>query len=415
MGRDESELIVGLDIGTTKICAVVGDVTEGKINIIGMGVHPSVGLRKGVVVNIENTVNSISQAIQEAEMMAGCTISTVYVGIAGSHINGFNSHGLIAIKQDEIHKEDIERVVEAASAVPIPPDQKIIHVLPQEFTVDEHSGIQDPQGMTGVRLEANVHIVTGSLTSIHNIVKCCNLAGLEVAGVVLEQLASAEAVLTPEEMELGVGLLDIGGGTSDLAVFSDGAIRHTFVLGLGGNNLTNDLSIGLRTPMKDAERLKEMHGCAMSSMIDKDQTVEVPSVGGRNPRKLSRKVMGEILEPRVEEMLSLINREMCDLKIGDSRVKDLVNVGIVLTGGTALLANIQELAEQIFDLPVRIGMPRGVGGVNEIIHTPQCATAVGLLLYGTRNRAEAMATACRNRKMMGKLTSQIKGIFGKIF
>jgi cell division protein FtsA len=415
MGRDESELIVGLDIGTTKICVVVGDVTEGKVNIIGMGVHASIGLRKGVVVNIESTVNSISKAIQEAETMAGCTISTVYVGIAGSHINGFNSHGLIAIKHDEIHKEDIERVVEAASAVPIPPDQKIIHVLPQEFTVDDHSGIQDPQGMTGVRLEANVHIVTGSSTSIHNIVKCCNQAGLEVAGVVLEQLASAEAILTAEEMELGVALLDIGGGTSDLAVFSDGAIKHTFVLGLGGNNLTNDLSIGLRTPMKDAERLKEMHGCAMSSMIDKDQTIEVPSVGGRNPRRLSRKVMGEILEPRVEEMLSLINREMCDVKVGDNRVKDLVNVGVVLTGGTALLANIQELAEQIFDLPVRVGNPRGVGGVSEIINTPQCATAVGLLLYGMRNRAEAMATAQRNKKTIGKLTSQLKGLFSKIF
>ncbi len=415
MGRDDSELIVGLDIGTTKICVVVGDVSDGKVNIIGMGVHPSVGMRKGVVVNIESTVNSISQAIQEAEMMAGCSISTVYVGIAGSHINGFNSHGLIAIKHDEIRKEDIERVVEAASAVPIPPDQKIIHVLPQEFTVDDHSGIQDPQGMTGVRLEANVHIVTGSATSIHNIVKCCNQAGLEVAAVVLEQLASAEAVLTPEELELGVALLDIGGGTSDLAVFSDGAIKHTFVLGLGGNNLTNDLSIGLRTPMKDAERLKEMHGCAMSSMIDKDQTIEVPSVGGRTPRKLSRRVMGEILEPRVEEMLTLINRELCDLKIGDGKVKDLVNVGIVLTGGTALLNNIQELAEQIFDLPVRVGMPRGVGGVNDIINTPQCATGVGLLLYGMRNRAEAQALAHRNRKMMGKISHQIKGLFGRIF
>ncbi len=415
MGRDDSELIVGLDIGTTKICVVVGDVTDGKVAIIGMGVHPSVGLRKGVVVNIESTVNSISQAIHEAEQMAGCSISTVYVGIAGSHINGFNSHGLIAIQHDEIRKEDIERVVEAASAVPIPPDQKIIHVLPQEFTVDNHSGIQDPQGMTGVRLEANVHIVTGSATSIHNIVKCCQQAGLEVAGVVLEQLASAEAVLTPEEMELGVALLDIGGGTSDLAIFADGAIKHTFVLGLGGNNLTNDLSIGLRTPMKDAERLKEMHGCAMSSMIDKDQSIEVPSVGGRIPRKLSRKVMGEILEPRVEEMLSLINREMCDLKVGDGRVKDLVNVGIVLTGGTALLTNIQELAEQIFDLPVRIGMPSGVGGVNDIIHTPQCATAVGLLLYGMRNRADAQALAHRNKKGMGKISSQLKGFFGKFF
>jgi len=415
MGHDDSELIVGLDIGTTKICVVVGDVTDGKVDIIGMGVHPSVGLRKGVVVNIESTVNSISQAIAEAEQMAGCTISTVYVGIAGSHINGFNSHGLIAIQHEEIRKEDIDRVVEAASAVPIPPDQKIIHVLPQDFTVDNHSGIQDPQGMTGVRLEANVHIVTGSSTSIHNIVKCCQLAHLEVAGVVLEQLASAEAVLTPEERELGVALLDIGGGTSDLAIFVDGAIKHTFVLGLGGNNLTNDLSIGLRTPMKDAERLKEMHGSAMSSMIDKDQHIEVPSVGGRTPRKLSRKVMGEILEPRVEEMLTLINREMCELRVGEGRAKDLVNVGIVLTGGTALLTNIQELAEQIFDLPVRIGMPRGVGGVNDIIHSPQCATGVGLLLYGMRNRAEAQALAQRNKKGMGKLSSQLKGFFGKFF
>lgn len=415
MGRDDCELIVGLDIGTTKICVVVGDVSEGKINIIGMGVHPSIGLRKGVVVNIETTVNSISAAIQEAESMAGCSISTVYVGIAGSHINGFNSHGLIAIKHEEIRKEDIDRVVEAASAVPIPPDQKIIHVLPQEFKVDDHAGIQDPQGMTGVRLEANVHIVTGSSTSIHNIVKCCNLAGLEVAGVVLEQLASADAVLTPEEMELGVALLDIGGGTSDLAIFSDGTIKHSFVLGLGGNNLTNDLSIGLRTPMKDAERLKEMHGCAMASMIDKDQAIEVPSVGGRNPRRLSRKVMGEILEPRVEEMLSLINREMCEVKVGDTRVKDLVNVGIVLTGGTALLAHIQELAEQIFDLPIRVGMPRGVGGVNDIINTPQCATGVGLLLYGMRNRAEAYARNQRERKMMGKIKSIFKGVSDRFF
>ncbi len=414
MGREDSELIVGLDIGTTKICVVVADVTDGKVNIIGMGVHPSIGLRKGVVVNIENTVNSIAEAVHEAEQMAGCTISTVYVGIAGSHINGFNSHGLIAIKQEEILRDDIARVVEAASAVPISPDQKVIHVLPQDFTVDDHSGIQDPQGMTGVRLEANVHIVTGSATSIHNIVKCCNLAHLEVAGIVLEQLASAEAVLTPEERELGVALLDIGGGTSDLAIFSDGAIKHTYVLGLGGNNLTNDLSIGLRTPMKDAERLKEMHGSALAAMIDKDQTIEVPSVGGRSPRKLSRKVMGEILEPRTEEMLSLINREMCEVKVGDTRVKDLVNVGVVLTGGTALLANIQELAEQIFDLPVRVGMPHGVGGVNDIINTPQCATAVGLLLYGLRNRADALASANRHKGALGRIASQVKGLIGRM-
>ncbi|HSR36067.1 MAG TPA: cell division protein FtsA, partial [Desulfurivibrionaceae bacterium] len=328
---ERGELIVGLDIGTTKICAVVGEIHEGRVDIIGIGRHPSVGLRRGVVVNIESTVDSIRQAVEEAERMAGCEIGTVYVGIAGSHIKGFNSHGLIAIKHPEIRQDDIDRVVDAARAVPIPPDQEIIHVLPQEFMVDGQPDIQDPIGMTGVRLEADVHIVTGSVTAVHNIIKCCNRAGLEVADVVLEPLASAEAVLTKEEMELGVGLLDIGGGTSDLAVFSDGTIKHTFVLGLGGHNLTNDLSVGLRTPVKEAERLKEEYGCALASMIDKDQIIEVPSVGGRKSRKLSRRVMGEILEPRVEEMLTLINQEL-----SESHFKDVANSGMVLTGGTSL-------------------------------------------------------------------------------
>lgn len=414
MGQGHTELIVGLDIGTTKICAIVGEASGNKVDIVGVGIHPSIGLRKGVVVNIESTVRSIAKAVEEAEMMAGCEISTVYVGIAGSHIKGFNSHGLIAIQHDEICKNDIERVVEAARAVPIPPDQKIIHVLPQNFTVDDHTGIQDPNGMTGVRLEANVHIVTGSATAIHNIVKCCNRAGLEVASVVLEPLASATAVLTNEEMELGVGLLDIGGGTSDLAIFSEGAIKHTYVLGLGGQNLTNDLSIGLRTPMKEAEQLKEIYGCALSSMIDKDQSIEVPSVGGRTPRKLSRKVMGEILEPRIEEMLSLVNREMNMIAQNETRYKDYATSGLVLTGGTALLENIQELAEQIFDLPVRIGVPFGIGGVTDIVKTPQCATGVGLVKYGIGKKDE-LDRSKKNKKMMGKFSSQIKGIFGKMF
>jgi len=414
MGHNQKELIVGLDIGTTKICAIVGEVSGNSVDIVGIGVHPSIGLRKGVVVNIDSTVKSITKAIEEAEMMAGCEISTVFVGIAGSHIKGFNSHGLIAIQHDEICRDDIESVIEAARAVPIPPDQKIIHVLPQDFTVDDHTGIQDPNGMTGVRLEANVHIVTGSSTAIHNIVKCCNRAGLTVASVVLEPLASATAVLTKEEMELGVGLLDIGGGTSDLAIFSDGAIKHTYVLGLGGNNLTNDLSIGLRTPMKEAEQLKEIYGCALSSMIDKDQSIEVPSVGGRIPRKLSRKVMGEILEPRVEEMLSLINREMNKMAQNETRYKDFATSGIVITGGTALLSNIQELAEQIFDLPVRVGVPYGVGGVTDIVNTPQCSTGVGLVKYGIGKKIE-FSRSKKNKKMMGKLTSQMKGIFSKLF
>ncbi|MCK5436956.1 MAG: cell division protein FtsA [Desulfobulbaceae bacterium] len=407
--EESGELIVGLDIGTTKICAVVGEVRGDQVDIIGMGVHPSAGLRKGVVVSIESTVKSIRKAIQEAEMMAGCEISSAFVGIAGSHIRGFNSEGLIPIKAKEIRQDDINKVVDAARAVPIPPDQEIIHVLPQEFTVDEQEGIQDPLGMTGVRLEADVHIVTGSGTSVHNIVKCCNRAGLTVSGVVLEPLASASAVLTEEEMELGIALLDIGGGTSDLAIFSERGIRHTFVLGLGGHNLTNDLSIGLRTPLREAERLKEEYGCALSSRIDKDQIVEVPSVGGRQSRKLSRKVMGEILEPRIEEMLALINQEL----VG-SKYKDVINAGIVLTGGTSLLEGMEDIAEQIFDLPVRIGYPQGIGGIRDIVSTPQCATGVGLVIYGMRKEYECTSFIGKDRKMFGKITNGFRNWVKKV-
>ncbi len=406
MAHDErGELVVGLDIGTTKICAVVGEVHDNRVDIIGIGRHPSVGLRRGVVVNIESTVHSIREAIAEAERMAGCEIGSVYVGIAGSHIKGFNSHGLIAIKHNEIRQDDIDRVVDAARAVPIPPDEEVIHVLPQEFVVDGQTEIQDPIGMTGVRLEADVHIVTGSVTAVHNIVKCCNRAGLEVDDVVLEPLGSAEAVLTREEMELGVGLLDIGGGTSDLAVFADGTIKHTFVLGLGGHNLTNDLSIGLRTPIKEAERLKEEFGCSMASMIDKDQVIEVPSVGGRKSRKLSRRVMGEILEPRVEEMLTLINQEMVD-----SNYKEMVNAGIVMTGGTSILENMVDLAEQIFDLPVRIGNPEDIGGVVDVVSTPQWATGVGLVVFGMKNGPGA-AFRQQGGGIFGRVAGRMKDWF----
>jgi cell division protein FtsA len=406
--EERGELVVGLDIGTTKICVVVGEVHDDRVDIIGIGRHPSVGLRRGVVVNIESTVNSIRSAVDEAERMAGCDIGAVYVGIAGSHINSFNSHGLIAIKHNEIRQDDIERVVDAARAVPIPPDQEVIHVLPQEFMVDGQADIQDPIGMTGVRLEADVHIVTGSLTAVHNIVKCCNRAGLEVTDVVLEPLASAEAVLNKEEMELGVGLIDIGGGTSDLAVFGDGTIKHTFVLGLGGHNLTNDLAIGLRTPQKEAERLKEEYGCSMASMIDKDHVIEVPSVGGRKNRKLSRKVMGEILEPRVEEMLTLINQELVD-----SGFKDMVNAGIVMSGGTSLLENMEELAEQIFDLPVRIGEPENIGGVVDIVSTPQWATGVGLVIYGMKNGPGANFKR-PSGSLLGRIAGHMKDWFKSI-
>ncbi len=381
--EERGELIVGLDIGTTKICVVVAEIKDEQVSVIGVGNHPSVGLRRGVVINIDSTVDSIQKAVADAEQMAGCEISQVFVGIAGSHIKGFNSRGLVPVRNSEITQEDIDRVIDAAKAVPIPTDQEVLHVIPQEFVVDGQDGIQYPLGMTGVRLEADVHIVTGQVAAVQNIIKCCNRAGLEVGDVVLESLASAEAVLSREEMELGVGLLDIGGGTTDLAVFADGTIKHTFVLGVGGHNLTNDLSIGLRTPLKEAELLKERFGSALAVMIDKDQAVEVPSVGGRQARKLSRRVMGEILEPRVEEMLSLVKRQL-----EDSSYLVQINAGLVMTGGTSLLTNMVDLAEQIFDLPVRIGYPRKVGGMGELVAGPQFATGIGLVYYGMKNESQ---------------------------
>ncbi len=378
--KQRGELIVGLDVGTTKISAVIGEVLEDRVDIIGIGTHPSIGLKKGVVVNIESTVHSIRNAVEEAEEMAGCEIDTVCVGIAGSHIKGFNSPGIVGIKNREIRQDDIDRVIDAARAVNISQNQQIIHVLPQEFMVDDHTGIQDPLGMTGVRLVTNVHIVTGDATSVHNLVMCCNRADLKVADIVLESLASANAVLSREEMDLGVALLDIGGGTSDLAIFSGGTIKHTYELGLGGNNLTNDLSVGLRTPFHEAERLKNIYGSALTSMIDGDNIIEVPTVGDRKPRRVKQKIMGEILEPRIEEMLIILNQEMID-----SSYKDRQNAGVVICGGTALLDNIVDLAEQIFDLPVRIGYPRDIEELPESINSPQQATGVGLVLYASRN------------------------------
>jgi cell division protein FtsA len=407
--EERGELVVGLDIGTTKICAVVGEVRGEEVDVIGVGIHPSVGLRRGVVVNIESTVESIRGAVRDAEKMAGCEISAVFVGIAGSHIKGFNSRGLVPIKLQEINQDDIDRVIDAASAVHIPTDQEVLHVIPQEFMVDDQDGIQYPLGMTGVRLEANVHIVTGQVAAVQNIVKCCNRAGLEVCDVVLEPIASAEAVLTMEEMEMGIGLLDIGGGTSDLAIFADGTIKHTFVLGLGGHNLTNDLSIGLRTPLQEAEVLKEKYGSALAGMIDRDQAIDVPSVGGRPPRRLSRRVMGEILEPRVEEMFSLVKQQLDESSYGGA-----VNAGLVLTGGSSLLANMVDLAEQIFDLPARIGYPRKVGGMTEMVKTPQFSTAIGLVFFGMKNES------CHRFKeteegMISRLIERMRDWFGNSF
>ncbi|MFC1813298.1 cell division protein FtsA [Thermodesulfobacteriota bacterium] len=381
--QGQDNIIVGLDVGTTKICAVVGEVSGNDINIIGIGTHPSIGLRKGVVVNIESTVDSIKKAVEEAELMAGCEISSVYAGIAGGHITGFNSHGIIAIKGSEVTQNDVERVIDAARAVAIPMDREVIHVLPQEFIVDEQAGIQNPVGMAGVRLEVKIHIVTGAVTSAHNIVKCANRSGLDVCDIVLESLASGEAVMTEEEKELGAALLDLGGGTSDLAIFTGKNIRHTFVLALGGNNITNDIAVGLRAPIGEAEKIKKKYGTCVSKNIGNEETIEVPGMGGREPKKLPRQILGEIIEPRMEEIFSLIDRE-----IFRAGVENMITSGVVVTGGTALLDGITEVAESIFDLPTRLGRPQGIGGLVDVVNNPMYATGVGLVIYGARNQPE---------------------------
>lgn len=400
------EIIVGLDIGTTKICAVVGEIVPGGVEIIGIGSHPSEGLRKGVVINIEKTVNSIKEAIEEAETMAGCEIGSVYAGIAGGHIKGFNSHGVIALKEKEVTKKDLDRVIEAASAVAIPMDREVIHVLPQEYIVDEQDGIADPLGMSGVRLEAKIHIVTGAVTSAQNIIKCANRAGLDVHDIVLESLASSEAVLSDEERNLGVALIDFGGGTTDMAVFSKGSIKHTSVLALGGDNLTYDISIGIRTPRLEAEKIKMKYGCALTSMIGKDETIEVPGVGGRKARVLPRQILGEILEPRVEEILTLIQNELIR-----SGYEEMVNSGIVITGGSAELSGVTEIAEQIFNVPARMGYPEGIGGLVEVVNKPMYATAVGLVLYGAKRSNGHKKFRIRDTNIFSRVTERMKRWF----
>jgi cell division protein FtsA len=380
MSNNRENLIVGLDIGTTKICAIVGNLTPEGLDIVGIGTSPSRGLRKGVVINIESTVESIRKALREAELMAGCEIKSVFAGIAGGHIKGFNSQGVIAIRNREVTREDMERVIDAAKAVAIPMDREVIHVLPQEFIIDDQDGIKEPLGMSGVRLEAKVHIVTGAVASAQNIVKSCNRASVNVSDIVLEQLASSDSVLSADEKELGVALVDIGGGTTDIAIFVDGAIKHTSVLSLGGNHLTNDIAVGLRTPMAEAEKIKKQYGCCMTAMVGRDETIEVPSVGGREPRVLSRQLLAEILEPRVEEIFNLVNREIIR-----SGYEELIASGVVITGGTTILPGMPELAEQIFSLPVRRGVPQGIGGLTDVVNSPIYATGVGLVKYGSRN------------------------------
>jgi len=393
----KNSLVVGLDIGTTKICTVVAELADGQINIIGLGTHPSKGLRKGVVINIDSTVQSIKKAVEEAELMAGVHLTSVYAGIAGGHIKGINSHGVIAVKNKEITPNDVKRVIDAASAVAIPMDREVIHIIPQEFIVDDQDGIRDPVGMSGVRLEGRVHIVTGAITSAQNIIKCANRAGLDVDDIVLEQLGSSEAVLTPEEKELGVAIIDIGGGTTDLVIFSSGSIKHTAVFSLAGSHITNDISLGLRTPLEEAEKIKIRYGCALTSLVRKDETIEVPSVGGRKPRALSRHTLAEIIEARVEEILSLVHHEIMRTGYGN-----LLASGIILTGGSALLEGVPDLAEQIFNVPVRKGIPIGISGLVDLVNSPMYATGVGLVLYGSRNMAQS-----RFKKGEGNIFSKV--------
>jgi cell division protein FtsA len=412
MSGRRDNLIVGLDIGTTKICAIVGALTEDGIDIVGIGSSPSRGLRKGVVINIDSTVQSIRKAIEEAELMAGCEIKSVFAGIAGGHIKGINSQGVIAIKNREVSNEDVKRVIEAAKAIAIPMDREVIHILPQEFIIDDQDGIREPLGMSGVRLEAKVHIVTGAAASAQNIVKSCNRGGLDVADIVLEQLASSEAVLSPEEKELGVALVDIGGGTTDIAIFVDGAIKHTAVLSLGGHQITNDIAVGLRTPMAEAEKIKHKYGCCLSSMVGKDETIEVPSVGGRKPRILSRQLLAEILEPRVEEIFTLVNRE-----IVKSGFEDVIASGVVITGGSTILEGMVELAEQIFNLPVRRGVPQNIGGLVDVVNSPVYATGVGLVIYGSRHLESVthFPSTQSDDNLFRKVSRRMKEWFGEFF
>jgi len=376
--KHDKKLIVGLDIGTSKVVAIVGEVSPtGDVDIIGVGRQKSKGLKKGVVVNIESTVHSIKRAIEEAELMSGCQIHSVYAGIAGSHIRSLNSHGIVAIRDQEVTSADVDRVIDAARAVAISADQKVIHILPQEFIIDEQDGIKEPIGMSGVRLEAKVHMVTGAVSAAQNIVKCVRRCGLEVDDIILEQLASSHAVLSEDEKELGVCLVDIGGGTTDIAIFSNGSIVHTAVIPIAGDQVTNDIAVALRTPTQNAEDLKIKHACALTQMADIGDMVHVPSVGDRPAKQLSRKTLAEVVEPRYEELFMLIQAE-----IKRSGFEDMIASGIVLTGGSSMVPGSVDLAEEIFHMPVRLGVPQHIKGLTDTVSSPSFSTGVGLLQYG---------------------------------
>ncbi|MCA1925444.1 MAG: cell division protein FtsA [Thiobacillus sp.] len=407
--RDPKNLVVGLDIGTSKIVCIVAEVNdEGGLDIIGMGSSPSRGLRRGVVVNIEATVNAIQRALEEAELMADCKIREVYTGIAGSHIKSFNSHGMFAIKDREISQMDVDRVVETARAVNIPTDQQILHTIPQEFIVDGQEDVRDPLGMSAVRLEVKVHIVTGAVSAAQNIIKCVRRCGLEVGDLVLQPLASALAVLTEDEKELGVCLIDIGGGTTDIAVFTNGAIRHTAVIPVAGDQVNNDIAVALRTPPKEAEDIKIQYGCALRQLADARDMIEVPGIGDRPPRTLSRQTLAEFIEPRMEELYSLVQAEL-----RRSGFEELLSSGIVITGGSAGMQGMVELGEEVFHMPVRLGWPRYEGGLADVMHNPRYATCMGLLMAGLEARGRDAPKLSGNsfKDVLARMKNWFKGNF----
>lgn len=412
MSYSDEDIVVGLDIGTTKVCAIIGRINEyNGIDVVGVGLSPSRGLRKGVVVNIESTVQSVATAIEKAELMAGIEVKSVFAGIAGGHIEGINSRGVVAVatRSKEITPEEVGRVVDAAKALALPMEREVIHVLPQEFIVDNQDGIKDPVGMSGVRLEAEVHIVTGAVASAQNIVKSVNRAGYAVNDIVLEHLASALATLKEDEKELGVVLLDIGGGTTDVLVYLNGSIWHTNVISMGGNHVTNDVSIGLRTPLQSAEEIKKKWGVAISDIVDPGEVIEVPNVGGRKPTQLPRQVLAEIIEPRMEEIFFLVKDDL-----DQKDFKDVITGGVVLTGGASLLQGIEKVAENVFEMPVRIGTPGGVGGLVEEISSPEYATGVGLVHYGLHARPESFMEN-RGAGLFSNIKKRMVDWFGEFF
>lgn len=406
----QSDLRVGIDFGTTKICVVIGKMTSEGVEIIGIGKQASLGIRKGIVVNIPSTVEALKKAVEVAELMSGVEITHAKCGIAGTHIKGFNSSGVVAIKNREVGEHDVERAIDAAKAIALPTDREVLHVISQEFTINDHEGVKDPIGMSGVRLESKVHIVTGDVASAQNIIKCVNQAEIEVTDIVLEPLASSEAVLTPDEKELGVALIDIGGGTTDIAIFVRGSVVHTAVVPMGGNHITNDIAVGLRTSIQDAEKIKVTSGCAMSSMLPSEEMIEVPMVGGRKSKEISRSVLTKIIEPRVEEILTMVNQEL-----SNSGFKHLMSTGVVITGGASLLEGLPELAEFILELPVRRGVPQGVGGLLDVVNSPMYSTAVGLLMYGNSTSSEMTFKIKDEENVYGKVITRMKTWLGDVF